>query len=219
MFAGQLISKSIPFLHLDDSAGKALQEMNDFHVEHLPVTADEKYLGLVSEEVLLDSNENILLKELSGGFAKPFVRQNDSFLLAVKVAKEMHLTVVPVITEQYELLGAISEDDLFRQLASFSGVDEVGGIIVLEMEKSAFSVSELNRLVESNDAYITQLNTCIDPATQLLNATVRINKVEISDIVATLQRHEYSIRYYFGEELYQNELQSNLEHLMNYLNI
>lgn len=219
MFAGQLISKSIPFLHLDDNAGKALQEMNDFHVEHLPVTADDKYLGIISEDVLLDNNEDVLLKELSDSFIKPFVKQTDSFLLAVKTAKDMHLTVVPVISEQYELLGAISEEDLFKQLAFFTGVDETGGIIVLEMEKTAFSVSELNRLVESNDGYITQLNSYIEPTSHLLIVTLRINRVEISDIVATLQRHEYIIRYYFGEELYQNELQSNLDHLMNYLNI
>ncbi|MBN8788319.1 MAG: CBS domain-containing protein [Terrimonas sp.] len=219
MFAGQLISQSIPFLHLDDTAGKALQEMNDFHVSHLPIVADEKYLGLISEEVLLDNDEKSLLQHLHTDFIKPFVRQNDFFLLAVKRARDMHLSVVPVIAEQYELLGVISEDDLFRQLSIFSGIDELGGIIVLEMEKNDFSAGELNRLIESNDAYITQLNSYFDTATQLLTVTIRINKTEISDIVATLQRHEYNIRYYNGEELYQNELQNNLDHLMNYLNI
>ena len=219
MFAGQLISQSIPFLHLDDTAGKALQEMNDFHVSHLPVAADEKYLGLISEEVLLDSDENIALEKLQSEFIKPFVRQTDFFLLAVKRAMNMHLSVVPVVTDQYELLGVISEDNLFKQLAVFVGTDEQGGIIVLEMEKNEFSTGELNRLIESNDAYITQLNTFFDTVTQLLTVTVRINKTEISDIVATLQRHEYNIRYYNGEELYQNELQSNLDHLLNYLNI
>jgi len=217
MFAGQLISQSIPFLHLDDTAGKALQEMNDFHVSHLPIVADEKYLGLISEEVLLDNDEKSLLQHLHTDFIKPFVRQNDFFLLAVKRARDMHLSVVPVIAEQYELLGVISEDDLFRQLSIFSGIDELGGIIVLEMEKNDFSAGELNRLIESNDAYITQLNSYFDTATQLLTVTIRINKTEISDIVATLQRHEYNIRYYNGEELYQNELQNNLDHLMNYL--
>ena len=219
MFAGQLISQSIPFLHLDDTAGKALQEMNDFHVSHLPIVADEKYLGLISEEVLLDNDEKSLLQHLHTDFIKPFVRQNDFFLLAVKRARDMHLSVVPVIAEQYELLGVISEDDLFRQLSIFSGIDELGGIIVLEMEKNDFSAGELNRLIESNDAYITQLNSYFDTATQLLTVTIRINKTEISDIVATLQRHEYNIRYYNGEELYQNELQNNLDQLMNYLNI
>jgi hypothetical protein len=73
--------------------------------------------------------------------------------------------------------------------------------------------------VESNDAVITQLNTWSDPATHLMTVVLRINKEEISDIVATFQRHEYAVRYYMGEELFRNELQSNLDHLLNYLNI
>lgn len=219
MFAGQVISQSIPFLHLDDTVGKALQEMSDFHVSHLPVVADEKYVGLISEETLLDNDEKSQLVNLQSHLIKPFVRQNDFFLLAVKRVTNMQLSVVPVITDQYELLGVISEENLFKQLAVFVGTDEQGGIIVLEMDKSEFSAGELNRLIESNDAYITQLNTFFDAVTQLLTVTVRVNKTEISDIVATLQRHEYNIRYYNGEELYQNELQNNLDHLMNYLNI
>src|SRR5690349_1654315 len=130
MFAGQLISRSIPFLHMDDNAGKALQEMNDFHVSHLPVVADDKYLGIISEEILLDNDENSSIESLQQHFLRPFVRHADSFLLAVRVAKDMHLSVVPVISEEYELLGVISEDDLFRQLAVFVGTEEHGGIIV-----------------------------------------------------------------------------------------
>ncbi|MBS1751660.1 MAG: CBS domain-containing protein [Bacteroidetes bacterium] len=219
MFAGGLISQSIPFLHLDDTAGKALQEMNDFHISQLPVVADEKYLGIIDEETLLDIDEETLLEKLQTGFIKPFVRDTDFFLLAVKRARDMHLSIVPVINEQYELLGVITEDELFRQLALFAGIDEPGGIIILEMEKNDFSTGELNRLVESNDAYITQLNSFFDNTTKLLTVTFRVNKSEISDIIATLQRHEYIIRYYNGEELYQNELQNNLINLMNYLNI
>jgi len=193
--------------------------MSDFHVSHLPVVNEEKYAGLISEDVLLDNDETILLENLQQQFIKPFVGQNDFFLLAVKRCRDMHLSVVPVITDQYELLGVISTDDLFRQLASFTGIEEQGGIIILEMEKSDFSAGELNRLVESNDAFITQLNSSFDNTTQLLTVTLRINKAEISDIIATLQRHEYNIRYYNGEELYQNELQNNLVNLINYLNI
>ena len=219
MFAGQLISNSIPSLHPDDTVGTALQEMSDFHVSHLPVAEDSKYLGVVSEESLLDMDEATHIDKLIAGLPKPIIRPHDSFLLAVRIAKNMHLSVIPVVSEQYELLGVISEEELFTQLATFCGVDENGGIVILEMDKSDYSAGELNRLVESNDAYITQLNTQLDTSTQTLIVSLRINKAEISDIVATLQRHEYTIRYYFGEELYQNELQNNLDHLMNYLNI
>jgi hypothetical protein len=100
-----------------------------------------------------------------------------------------------------------------------TGSSDYGSLVVLEMEKSDYSVGEINRLVESNDAVITQLNTWSDNTTHLMTVILRINKEEISDIVASFQRHEYNVRYYMGEELFRNELQSNLDHLMNYLNI
>jgi acetoin utilization protein AcuB len=87
------------------------------------------------------------------------------------------------------------------------------------MEQRNFSFSELSKLVETNDAQITQLNTYWDTNSSSFLVTLKINKFEISDIVATFQRYEYQVKYYFGEELYVNELKSNYDHLMNYLNI
>jgi len=47
----------------------------------------------------------------------------------------------------------------------------------------------------------------------------KIIKIEISAIVATFQRYEYVVRYYFGEEQYANELKDNYNHLLAYLNV
>ncbi|TAH14413.1 MAG: CBS domain-containing protein, partial [Sphingobacteriia bacterium] len=44
-------------------------------------------------------------------------------------------------------------------------------------------------------------------------------KIEVSDIVATFQRYDYAVRYFFGEEQYANELQENYQHLISYLNM
>jgi acetoin utilization protein AcuB len=63
------------------------------------------------------------------------------------------------------------------------------------------------------------LNSYTDSQSGSFYVVMRINKLEISDIVATFQRYEYQVKYYFGEELYENELRSNYDHLMNYLNI
>ena len=77
----------------------------------------------------------------------------------------------------------------------------------------------MNRLVETNDAYITQLNTYTEPDTGLVVITLKVNKIEISDIVATFQRYDFVVRYYFGEETYANELKENYNHLLSYLNM
>jgi acetoin utilization protein AcuB len=137
----------------------------------------------------------------------------------VQLVNENGLTLIPVVGGESEYSGSIIATDLLRQLGRVAGVNEAGGIIVLEMEKVSFSFTEISKLVETNDAQIIQLNTYSDAPSGNFYITLRINKAEISDIVATFQRYEYQVKYYFGEELYENELRTNYDHLMNYLNI
>ncbi len=42
----------------------SLQLMNDYHVAHLPLVEEEKYLGIISEEQLLHSDEDDVLNSL-----------------------------------------------------------------------------------------------------------------------------------------------------------
>jgi hypothetical protein len=98
-------------------------------------------------------------------------------------------------------------------------LNEPGGLIVLEMENKQYSFNEISKLVEANDAQIVQLNTSTDPRTGIMQVTIKVNKPEIAAIVATFQRYEYEVKYYAGEELYENELRNNYDNLMNYLKI
>jgi CBS-domain-containing membrane protein len=219
MFCGQLISADILIQGLHDPVGMVLHQMEDMKIRHLPVSDEEKFLGLIAEDDLDDESDDTPLDKLQDYFIKSFVKATDYFLVAVKLSHVMQLDLVPVLNEKNELEGVITRDTLFQELARMTGSAEYGSLVVLEMEKSDYSVGEINRLVESNDAVITQLNTWSDNTTHLMTVILRINKEEISDIVASFQRHEYNVRYYMGEEIFRNELQSNLDHLMNYLNI
>lgn len=194
--------------------------MADFHVTHLPVVVEDKLAGLVSEDDLLNIEDgNTRLSQLQASFSKTVAHGDSLFFEAVQLVNEFSLSVVPVVTKEGEYAGSIIATDLLKQIGKITGVTDTGGVIVLEMEKVSFAFSELSKLVETNDAQITQLNTYTDPQSGSFYVVMRINKQEISDIVATFQRYEYQIKYYFGEELYENELRSNYDHLMNYLNI
>lgn len=220
MLNKDLISGSIPTLAVTDQVHHALQLMADSHLSHLPVVADNNYLGLISEDDLLNSeDDSMMLGALDQHFSRLSVRDNTHFTEAVKICNDYSLSVVPVTEEQGGWTGAIAREDLLKALARITGVDVPGGIIVLEMEQKAFSFSEISKLVETNDAQLTQLNTYFDKEPGVFLITLKINKFEISDIVATLQRYEYHVKYYFGEELYENELKANYDHLMNYLSI
>lgn len=218
MLTRDLISNTIPYLHKSDTVYHALQMMNDYHVVHLPVVEDENYLGIISEEQLLLSNEESPLTDLHITDGTTSVGANEHFLNAIQTAVVNKLSIVPVVEEK-QLLGIVTYNDLLRNTSEFMSLHQPGALIVLEMESRQYSFTELARIVESNDAQITQLNTYIDIETGLTQVTIRVNRMEVSDLLSTFQRFDYNVKYYFGEELYENELKSNYDNLMNYLKV
>lgn len=221
MLTTELINNNIPRLQLQDGIAKALQLITDYRVTHLPVVSpDGKYLGLLSEDDLMDiEEEKGSVQYFEDALLNAFVKENEHFLNAVNCSNKYETSVVPVINEEKELVGVITVTDLLKALGDFSGANEIGGIIVMEMERSQFAISEISRLVESNDAHILHLNTTVQPETGLLTVTLHLNKKEISAIVATFERYEYDVIYFFGDEQFENEIHSNYRHLMNYLDI
>lgn len=218
MLTRELLTPSLPALHLTDKVYQALQLMNDNHVTHLPIVEGEKYIGMISEEDLLQAeNDNAPLQELEQSFFNTSVREEEHFLKAVQLAAENGLSVVPVVNEENELTGTVAYSDLLRYASEFMSLKEPGGLIVLEIPSNQYSFNEISKLVETNDAQITQLNTSNDAESGMMQVTIRINKSEISDLVATFQRYEYNVKYFFGEEQYANELRTNYDNLMNYL--
>lgn len=220
MLTIELINNNIPRLQLEDSVSKALRLISDFRVTHLPVVENDIFLGLISEEDLLDQDESKMpIKLMQETFIQAAVHDNEHFLSAVTISNQIDSTVVPVINEENELMGVITTYDLLKTIGNFAGTNEIGGIIVLEMERSQFAISEISRIVESNGATILHLNTTVHAETGMLTVTLHINKREISAIVATFERYDFDVIYYFGNENFENEIHSNYRHLMNYLDI
>lgn len=220
MLTGKLQTQNLPYLHLFDKVHLALQLMNDNHITHLPVVDGDKYLGIISEEdLLMADNDHAEVATLQQSFGNASVKNSEHFLKAIQIATENGLSVVPVVDDENDLTGTVAYTDLLKHASEFMSLNEPGGLIVLEVESNQYSFNEISKLVETNDAQITQLNTSNDPETGTMQVTIRVNKSEVSDIVATFQRYEYNVKYYFGEELYVNELRNNYDNLMNYLKI
>lgn len=219
MLVNQLIAHHYQTVEPGDKIFFALQLIDDFDILHIPVVDDNKYLGLISKDDLLDADDNALVKVLMNNILQKSVKPGEHFLSALKLASQDNLSIVPVVNDKHEWLGAIPSLELLKAAAQFTGAGEPGAIIVLEMEQKSYSFGEISRLVETNDAYITQFNTFFETETGLLVVTIKINKVEVSDILSTFQRYEYVVRYFIGEEHYENELRYNYDHLMSYLKI
>jgi acetoin utilization protein AcuB len=220
MLVGEIINNQYPQLRLEDTIARALVLMNEYRVQHLPIVADNKLIGLVKEDDLLDEADDEGVLETVNFLPNHVSVQASAFVLNILPIMSTHqLTIVPVVDKDGLYRGLVDESGIIDWMNRFYNANQQGAVIVLEMEPLKFSCSELSRLCETNNATIKQLNTQINEANGMLMVVLKLNTNEVSDVVATLQRFEYEIKLYFGEEKYDNEIESNYAHLLNYLNI
>ena len=219
MLVSEIIQSSVPVLHYEDTVEEAIDLLQQNNIGHLPVLHNDTYQGLLSIDELLAAEDSDILSMLTEKFIHVSILYNQHFLSALKLMAESDVTALPVLSQNKEYLGVITESILLQTLNNFLGTEVPGGIFVLEMTKQNFSMGEICRLVETNDAFVTQFNSYTEHLSGLLIVSFKINKTEVSDILATLQRYDYTVRYYFGEELYENDLKENFDNLMSYLNV
>ena len=219
MLAKELINYNIPLLQLNDKVSKALGLLADFHLANLPVVTNDNFLGIISESDLLDTDSNNTIETLQHNFINAFVPASAHFLNAVHVSIQLDTTVVPVINSNNEFEGSRVVSDLLKNLGDFSGASDIGGLIVLEMNRSQFSISEISRIVESNNCTILHLNTTTNATTGLLTVTIQTNKKEIDSVIATFERYDYNVIFTYGNEKSNDEIISNYQNLMSYLSV
>lgn len=217
MFNQTLISSPAAPLHPADTVEQAMELLEELKVNQWPVVDEGVFKGLISEDLLLDADGDRTLASFMFDLIPYSVQGEEHFLSAVRMMSGRRLDVIAVTSPEKEYAGVILQNDLLHHLAAFIGADTPGGMIVLEIAPQDFAPGEISRLIETNNAQIRQMNTQLDEETGMYKVVIRINRQEISDIIATLQRYDYRVSYYAGEEQYENELRRNYHHLLHFL--
>lgn len=220
MIARELIADDIPLLKTSDTGKVALLWMNEFHVKHLPIVNNERLLGLISEEDVLNVEH---VEEPIGNYRlsyfRPFVQDDEHILNVLKVLGELKLTIVPVVDRNENYLGVISLDNLLQYFSSLAALTEPGAIISLSMSVRDYSLTEIARIAESTDARILSVFTSPHVDSTKLEVTLKFNRTEVSDLVAAYERFGYIAVAYRHESEHEEFFKDRYEALMNYLNM
>lgn len=220
MRAINLITEEIPPLMHTDSAVKALNWMEEFKVAHLPVLKNGNFVGVVSESDILDMMDlDKTLDVLFQHLPRPYVLADDHLYQVLARISELKLTVMPILDAEEKYLGCTSVQHLMTLIANTGSIKENGGILVLEMASSDYSMAEIAQIVESNDAKILSSYIMSSPDSTNIEVTLKINKVELDRIIRTFERYDYIIKATFQRSNYQDDVQFRYDALMNYLNL
>jgi acetoin utilization protein AcuB len=220
MIARQLITDGIMPLKTSDTGRIALSWMEDFRVMHLPIVNHLGFLGLISEFDIYDFND---LDEPVGNhtlsLSTAYVYDHQHIYDVLRLVHQQNLSLIPVIDENDNYLGSISLQSLLEHFAKSLSVSDPGGVIVLEMSAMDYSLSEIARIVESNDAKILSLFVHSWPESTRIEVTLKINRVELGAVLQTFNRYNYNIKAIFSEQDDLDDLRERYDSLMNYLNI
>lgn len=221
MIAEDLISHEIPLLKSSDKAKLALEWLSEYKLDHLVVSDDSEYKGLVSENMLLDlPNANTILSKVALEHGSIFVRDKQHILEVLAFSKKFNLSLIPVLDEGNKYLGAINLRDFYQVFSIESDISVPGGIVVISTDRNDYVLSQISRLVESHTAKILMLYSSSDNEDPLkLDLTIKINKTDISAIIATLERYNFNVVAYYQETEIVSKDKDRLDLLLKYINL
>ncbi|MBE7178718.1 MAG: CBS domain-containing protein [Mucilaginibacter polytrichastri] len=220
MLAFELISDAIPPLRTSDSVQKGLDRMSEFRIEHMPIVNDEQFLGLVTEEDLIEEPDSSLaVGEVDLSLINPFVFENQHIYDVIRLFSIQKLSIVPVLDLQRNYLGVVSINGMNEYFARITSVNEPGAIIVLEISNRENSMSQIAQIIEAENAQILSSYIRSFPDSTRLELTLKLNKREISAIVSGLLRYNYTIKATHHMLEVDNGSLNRYESLMHFLNI
>lgn len=219
MFAHLLLDASIPTVLSSETVDKALVIMQESYLHTLPVINEEgEYKGMINEEELLDvfDGQRTLSEFISDTSA---VQADEHFFNILKNKNLLKNSMIPVIEQHNQYAGVISDRSVIQFLAQDRSIEEQGGIIVLEIKSINYSLAEIARIVESNNANI--IHSYISGSTNSENIliTLKINKTDLKEIVLTFERFNYHIVAVYHTSEYEEGFKERYDSLMVYLNV
>lgn len=220
MTAKDLIQDTIPPLKTSDTGKKALDWMDEFRVSHLPIVNDIDFLGLISEEDILNMNApETPLGNHALSLSRPFVYENQHVYEVLKLIAKLKISVIPVLSQEQHYIGLITLPDLVQSMASIVAIEGGGGIITLEVNIHDYSLSEIAHIVESNDAKILSSYISSHLDSSKIELTLKIDKMDLSRILAAFSRYNYTVLASYHESEFIDDLKNRYDSLMKYLNI
>ncbi len=162
----------------ETSIVKVSQILKEHKIKRLPVLRDGRLLGMITDEDVKEASPSMattltaeeLYHLLAETKAKDIMKSNPTTIRpdqTVEVAAlkmlEHKVTGIPVVTEKGELVGIISQGDVFRVLTSITGIYQGGVQFAFDLEDRAGSIKEVADIIREFGGRIVSILSMSDP--------------------------------------------------------
>jgi len=219
MQATDYIHPRIPALQVTEPAGTALRWMEELGVDTLPVSEEAFFMGFVADENLLEQDQlDTPLAQVELESRTCWVYADAHLYDLLRVADEHQSKWIAVVDRDHHLIGVASTQDALASYANSLSIHSQGSVLVLSLQMQDYQLSEIARLVESENAKIVSCLLNSDPMDpQQLDVTLKLDRQDLRHVKATLQRFGYQVMDYAQEEGIQSIEEERSGNLLRFL--
>ena len=179
MLVKNWMAKKLITIDEEDSMHTAIQLMNENNFRRLPIVKKGKLTGIVtnldlnresaSRATSLAINElnylidKIKIKEIMTKRGLQTIAPSSTIEQAAKIMLEKKIGVLPVV-EDGQLVGIITESDIFKVLISMTGIRRGGVQFAFELEDKPGSIKEVADILRSKGGRVMSIMTSYEQA-------------------------------------------------------
>jgi len=221
MIAKTFISTIPEPVKLSDSGADILYHLDENRVADLPVVDDGNLIGSVRESDVYTMNDpDQPLESQKLTLARDFVFEYQHIFDVMKSLVASGLSVLPIMNEHEKYTGCITAKKIMPYIARLMAVENPGAIIVIELNQNDYVLSEIARIVESQDSKILNLYVNSAENSTRIDVIIKVNTMEIQSLLQTFNRYNYIIKAtYTEDEKMYDDLRDRYDSLMKYLSI
>lgn len=218
MLVNDYISKDFQPIDGSQSVEYAMELIHQYSLTHVPVFRGNNFIGNLSKETLEEQDVDVKLHDLKAYNELFYINQNGSLLEAIQKFHQFNTNILVVLTVEMQYLGFILMEDVISALSAMPFISEPGSIMVVEVAQRQFSISEISKIAESNNARIIGLfvtayeNDKVQIALKLIGES-------LSSVVETFERFNYTVLFKFYKDERDDLMKDRFDMLMKYLDV
>jgi acetoin utilization protein AcuB len=208
MYVKNKMIKDIVTVFPEASVSLAFQIMHERNVSQLPVVKEGKLVGLVTEALLSEFTPSkattLSMYELNYILGKTTVETImskdvitcDENMLIENVAiimNETDVNMIPIVDAAKNLLGIISRSDIIESFIEIIGARDKGTRLTVISPDEAGRLAGIAQIIKKSGVSITHLSNFNNPATNLVEVIIRLDTLDVTNIVSDLVANGFDI--------------------------
>jgi len=218
MLLKEIISKDIKICTKETLSEEALQIIDTYKLTHIPIMESGNLLGNISEENLLEILPAEKIENISSHLEKFQLYEKSSIFETFKVFHLNDTNIIPILNDKEKIAGVVLMEEVISYFNKYSFFSEMGAILVLETPLQTYSISEIGKIVESNNAkfYGILVTNITSDHVQIV---IKISAENITSIGETFERFGYTILNKLYKDKKHDLINERYEQLVKYMTI